>query len=255
MTPLEYVLDFSLKFGEALWHSGATLERINDSVYRICDSYGCKEVHFFSLNCYMTLTLLGPDGERVSSQRCFNGEPDIHMEKMQRLNDLSRHICRKPPQPEELSALLADALDTTDYSTLVTGAARLGAMAAIGAMSGATMRDIVVVLLNSALLFLAGIHINRPGINRIVYNVVSTFLAGTITIGLLHAGLVDDAYVVMIVVGMMLLPGIPIVNSIRNLLCGNEINGILELLKAMMETAAIVGGFVLSCFFFGGTLL
>ena len=52
----------------------------------------------------------------------------------------------------------------------------------------------------------------------------------------------------------MMIPGIPLVNAVRNLLCGNEMNGILEILKVLMETVAIVLGLVLSIYLFGGLI-
>lgn len=67
MTNLEYIVDFALRFGESMLISGANLERVNDSIYRICDSYGCREVHFFSLNCYLTLSLQDKAGSQVTS--------------------------------------------------------------------------------------------------------------------------------------------------------------------------------------------
>lgn len=254
MTNLEYLVDFALKFGEQMLISGANLERVNDSIYRICDSYGCRDAHFFSLNCYLTLSLQDEAGSRVTSQRCVRSGMDTHLENLSKLNQLSRQICAEQPAPQELEGLLKEALDTETYSPVVRCCGFLLAFASLTLIFGGSIKDLIVVLLNTVLMYLAGIYLKKPGVNRMVFNIFSTLMAGTVAILMSKIGMVDDIYIVMIANSMMLIPGIQMVNAFRNLLCGNEINGVLEVLKATLETIAIVGGFVLSIYLFGGLI-
>ncbi len=255
MSNLDYILDFVLEFSEQMLLNGANLERVNDTLYRICDSYGCEDVHFFSLNCFLTLSIKNEAGERVMGQRCVRGGMDTNLENVHRLNQLSRQICANPPDPENLAGMLKKALDTKGYPPQIVWVGYLVAMASLCMINGGTWRDLLVVLLNSTLLFLAGIYLKRPGVNRVVYNIFCTFVVGTIAILLTRVGFVTHFYVVIIVNSLMLIPGISAVNSFRNILCGNEINGILEIFKVILETTAIVGGFMLSIFLFGGSFL
>ncbi|MCD7819899.1 MAG: threonine/serine exporter family protein [Lachnospiraceae bacterium] len=254
MNNLEYILDFILKLSEKMLISGANLERVNDTVYRICDSYGCEEAYFFSLNCYLTLSLKDTDGNRVTGQRCIREGMDTHLEKLSRLNQLSRRICAEKPEPEELGGLLEEAAQTKDYSLKMRLAGYLLAMACLTVLYDGSIKDLITILINTILIYLGGIYLKKPGVNRIVYSVSCTFVVGTLAILLTKIGLVDDIYTVMIVNSMMLIPGIPMVNAFRNLLCGNEINGMLEILKCLLESIAIVCGFVLSIFLFGGLI-
>ena len=50
---------------------------------------------------------------------------------------------------------------------------------------------------------------------------------------------------------LMFIPGVPLVNSMRNILCGNEMNGILELLKVILETLTICFGVFIAYALFG----
>lgn len=179
---------------------------------------------------------------------------DTHLENLSKLNQLSRWICANHPAPEELERLLKEALDTETYSLPIRCAGFLLAFTSLTFIFGGTWKDLTVVLTNTVLMYLAGIYLKKPGVNRMVFNIFSTFLAGTVAILMSRIGMVDDIYIVMIANSMMLIPGIPMVNAFRNLLCGNEINGMLEILKATLETVAIVGGFVLSIYLFGGLI-
>ena len=49
-------------------------------------------------------------------------------------------------------------------------------------------------------------------------------------------------YIVCITNAFFLIPGIPMVNCARNLLCGNEMNGAIDLLKVLLEVCSIVAG-------------
>ena len=64
-----------------------------------------------------------------------------------------------------------------------------------------------------------------------------------------------DVYILLITSAFMLIPGIPIINSVRNVMCGNEVNGAIELMKVVVETVTIVGGLVVSAAVFGGGVL
>ncbi|MCD7744250.1 MAG: threonine/serine exporter family protein [Lachnospiraceae bacterium] len=251
---LQYLVDFALKFSEAMLSAGANLERVNDTIYRICDSYDCRETHFFSLNCYLTLSLEDSEGNHAGSQRCVRGGMDTHLENLSKLNQLSREICANTPAPRDLEGLLAETLRTDTYSTQVRLLGFMIAMTCLTLIFGGSWKDIITVLLNTVLMYFASIYLKKPGVNRMVFNIFCTFMAGTVAIVMSKIGLVDDIYIVMIANSMMLIPGIPMVNAFRNLLCGNEINGMLEILKTMLETVAIVGGFVLSIFLIGGLI-
>ena len=55
-------------------------------------------------------------------------------------------------------------------------------------------------------------------------------------------GFVQNFYIVVITNAFFLIPGIPMINCTRNILCGNEMNGVIDLLKVLLEICAIVAG-------------
>ncbi|MCD8085757.1 MAG: threonine/serine exporter family protein [Clostridiales bacterium] len=254
MNDLNDILEFILKFSERMLVSGANLERLDDSVYRICDAYGCQDVQFFSLNCYVSLSMKDAQGNKAMGQRCIWSGVDTHLENLSRLNHLSRQICADPPAPAALAGMLDEAVNTKGYSQPMLLAGFLLAMAGLTGVFDGTLGDLVIILLNTVLMFLAGLYLRRLIFNKVVFNVLCTFVVGSIAIGAQAVGIASSLYTVMIVNSMMLIPGIAMVNSFRNILCGNEINGLVEFFKVVLETMAIVGGFILSIYLFGGNI-
>lgn len=53
---------------------------------------------------------------------------------------------------------------------------------------------------------------------------------------------------------MLSIPGINLMNALRDMMCGDIITGILRLAEALMIAVAIVAGFGIAIMMFGGGL-
>lgn len=251
---IEQVLDFSLSLAQEMLKSGASLERVNDSVRRICYSYELADFSLYSLSTVMMLSARDTTGETVQRMRNMKGT-GIHLEKLDRLNQLSRRVCAEKPHPYRLMSLLDEALQVKEYPQPVVLLGSLTALTCLCFMFGGTVKDAAFSLAMTALLFVMGLYVKKPWINNVVYNAFATFLVGTLELLAVHFGLADQIYTLMITSSMVLVPGIPLVNATSNLFCGNEMNGILELFKVVLETLAIVSGFVVAIYLFGGLIV
>lgn len=144
------------------------------------------------------------------------------------------------------------AWQTASYPTAVLVLGFLVALSSLCLLFGGGGRDVLTVCGATVLLYGANWRLAGHGLNKILSNTISMFLAGTLAQGFVHIGFCQNFGAVIISLAFMLIPGIPLTNSVRNLLCGNEMNGILELFKVVLETLTIVLGLVLSIFLFGG---
>ena len=250
---VEQILDFSLNLAQEMLRSGASLERVNDAVRRICCSYELEELSLFSLSTVMMLSARASTGEMIHRQRSMQGT-GIHLARLDRLNQLSRRVCTEKPAPHRLMELLDEALKVEEYPLPVVLCGSLLALTCLCFLFGGTVRDAVFSLAMTAMLFLAGQYVKKPWLNNVVYNAVVSGIAGTLELVAVHFGLADQIYVLMITSSMVLIPGIPLVNATSNLFCGNEMNGILELLKVVLETLAIVSGYIAAIYLFGGLI-
>ncbi|MGM9594242.1 MAG: threonine/serine exporter family protein, partial [Candidatus Onthomonas sp.] len=91
MKDIELVLDFSAKLGKQMLLSGANLERVNTTIYRICHCYGLREISIFSLSSVIILSAKDADGESFTRQirvPAFG----IQLERLKRLTQLSNQI-------------------------------------------------------------------------------------------------------------------------------------------------------------------
>lgn len=114
MNDVEYILNFVANIGGRLLYSGANLERVNDTMNRICLSYHLESVSIFSLSSTIIVSARSAEGTYGSCQ--ISVPPaSIHLEKLNRLNRLSRRVCTETPKPELLAGLLEESGQVKEY--------------------------------------------------------------------------------------------------------------------------------------------
>lgn len=253
MKEIEYVLEFAMTLGSHMLAAGANLERANDTMNRVCVSYGLTDVSIFSLNSIIQISARSEEDDYTMKQISVPSM-DIHLEKLSRLNQLSRRVCTEKPSPLILQDLLTETEKIEEYPRRVIIVGRLAAMGAMCVLFGGGLSDIIASDLIIFVLYWIIEAFSYSSMNSIISNMLCMFFAGTAAHFLVWAGIGTHFSVICITCSMMLVPGIPLVNAARNLLCNNEMNGILEALKAFTQTIAIVLGLGVSIFVFGGTL-
>lgn len=247
------ILEFTVKLGQRMILSGANLERVNDTMYRVCESYGLEEISIFSLTSTIMVSASTPEGDFCT--RHVSVPPSgIHLAALSKYNQLSRTVCSELPPPEKLSGLLKQADERTEYSTGIIICGYLMAMTCLCLMFGGTAGDVISADLITVVLYWLIRLLNLPGLNRIVKDAICMWCAGFLTILLVKAGLGKSFFTIILTNSMMMIPGIPLVNAVRNIFCGNEMTGIIEIIKVLLETTAIVVGFVVSIYMFGGMI-
>lgn len=254
MRDIEYILDFVVSLGKIQIMSGASLERFNDMAGRICHSYGLHAVSIFSLNTHLAVSAKDAEGNfayRQTSVPSFG----IHLERLRSLNQLSLTVCRELPDPKTLRARLREAERVREYPPFAPVLGHALAALSLSFIFDDSPRDAVSSALVIVVLYFLLLALARTGLNRIITNTCSAFAIGALSIFLERLGLAEHALNVIIANTLIIIPGVPMVNAARNLLCGNEMNGILQMFKVFLESATLAFGLVLSMTCFGGNVI
>ena len=90
--------------------------------------------------------------------------------------------------------------------------------------------------------------------NQILVNVVATFLVSFTAIVAVRNGIGHDANKIIIGNIMLLIPGIALTNSIRDMISGDIMSGMLRFFDAILVAAAIAAGYILAAQMLGGRL-
>ena len=250
MERIEYILDFCKELGKQMIASGANIERVNLSIERICHAYGLHDVTCANLSSRISIS--AKDENKLYAHRQTDVPPqNINLEKLKKLNNLAFDVCKDKPKEDTLYDLL-HGIKTNDFPWWVMMIGFLVAMMGLARIFCAGFTEILVVELNTLLLFGLSRALTKVHINKIITNFFSMFLCSLIAMGLYAAHFIDNFYIVVITNAFFLIPGIPMINCARNILCGNEMNGAIDLLKVLLEVCSIVAGVAAAYALLGG---
>ncbi|MGN0504956.1 MAG: threonine/serine exporter family protein [Lachnospiraceae bacterium] len=250
---VEDVLNVALDIGEHMLECGAAVNRVEDTIARICRSYGVQNVEVFSINSLSLVSAVDEEGHAVTrTKRTYSLSTNLH--QLELLNALSRYVCDKKPSMEEIEAKKQELLsEDKNIGWLYC----LGYFIATGSFAiyfGGSLSDGLAAALISLFVFAANRYVKKKDTNQLVYTVVMTTLAGALAILLVRFGIGEHVDKVMIGDIMLFIPGLVMVNSIRDMLYGDIMTGLFRLIEAVLVALAIACGMAISLLVLGGLL-
>ena len=248
--PVEDILDFCTLLGSRMIASGANLERVQLAVERISRAYGLTDVSLYLLSTNISLSARDNAGYYAIRQRSIPAIK-LQMNQLQSLNSLCYSIAKHTPSPKDLRGLLDDASNVDEYSDHIVLLGQICAMSLLCLLFGGWFREVICVVMIITVVHYTLRMIEIARIDKILTNALTMWIATTIVFLLTGFGISDNKPVLIITATMMIIPGIPLVNAMRNILCGNEMNGILQTARATVETFAIGMGIYVSILMFG----
>ena len=237
------ILERALDIGEAMLRSGAEILRIEDTIIRVCNAYGDGIVDVFTILSLIIVSWKTPDGRSITqTRRIYSYSTDL--ERLEELNALSRYVCANKPPVDEIEERVNSIMCGEDKNRKYFKLAGYVLTAsAFAVFFGGNVRDGIAAGLVGIILYAWDFVFASHSKNRVVYSLVSSIVAGIACIFTVntHIGVNIDS--VMIGSIMILIPGIGIVNSLRDMMRGDIITGILRLAEALMMAVAIAVGF------------
>ena len=242
-----------LDFGEAMLACGAEVHRVEDTLARISSAYRLPEANVFVITSNITLTLLFEDGQSATQTRRIRDAGSTDFLRLERLNALSRTVCQAPIAPSELRR----RVHALRACTVSVAAGLSGSFLAAGSFAlffGGSFLDGLLAGLVGLIIFLLKRHLAPFCMNTLVFNLLTSLLAGLcicICCKLLPALHLDK---IMIGDIMLLIPGVGLTNAVRDILLGDTISGSMRLMETLLWAGALACGFLISLWLTGGSL-
>ena len=217
-----------IKMGEALQNSGAEVFRVEDTLNRIAAAYGAQEVNVFVITSSIVVTLTMPQLPPQTQTRRLRHASGNDLLMLEELNALSRRICAAPPAVEEFQRQL-DAILAKRADPRFRLAGSVLAASSFAVFFGGSLWDGLLAGVIAVLVFC--------GISTLLFCRIGPQLhADKILIGII----------------MLLIPGIMLTNSIRDILLGDIISGSLRLVEAILMAAVLALGMMAAIWLMGG---
>ena len=239
------LLESMLDLGQLLLDCGAEISRVEDTLTRIGKAYHASEVNAFVITSIISLTISFPGYEAATETRRITRDGGTDFYRLEKLNALSRAVCADPIPLEEL-ALQIDkiAAGKKPFSVQLIGSILVAGSYAV--FFGGSMYDAIASAVFGALICFLQILLDRTEINTVARNLLISFVVG------LGVGMLTPVFPALqmdkILIGdiMLLIPGLAMVNAIRNVLLGNTISGLVRVADSLLWAGALAGGFMVS---------
>ena len=246
----QQILAGILDLGETMLVAGAEVNRVEDTVQRIAKAYGCNKVDVFTITSSIVVTA-HRDGEIYTQTRRIR-EYHTDIARIERCNALSRKVCKEPLPPEEFLAACEEILRTPTCPLTITCLSYIMVAASFAVFFGGSWLDAFAAALSSLVLFVVDRLLSRIRMQRIVTTIICSAVVALSAVGLTKLQLGSSLDMICIGNVMLLIPGISFTTSIRDMISGDTISGLLGLCEALLRAVAIAVGFALVLWPLGG---
>lgn len=219
------LFNISLDIAEKLIENGGEISRAEDTVKRINCAAG-QDCRVFAL----PTLIIAQCGDNTQIRRIHN--LDTNLSELTKLNSLSRKLCGSSSK---------EASDSSgNYHIIIEAISVFGATGAFSIFFGGTIIDAVF----SGII---GLIISYAGYKKLSFplfssNLIDSFIAGVLSFLPQLFGINTHQDKIIIGTIMLLVPGLTVVNAIRDMMNSDLFAGLIELVIAIMSALSIALG-------------
>lgn len=246
-----------LDLAEAMIKSGSEVNRIEDSLTRIFESYGAQKTDVLTITSLIVATAVFPDTEPITQTRRIT-EIQNDFEVLSQLNQLCRDICAEKPSPGEIRERTGKILEKSEKEPknkkiLRKFIAYILASGGFTVFFGGGIKEFCIASVIAVIIACFELVFKRKGVNAAVYTYFCTLAAAVSTVLLCRLfGISSDTVIIGFI--MIEIPGVMFTNSIRDIFLGDTISGALKMLESLLLAVSIACGVASAFFITGGNL-
>ncbi len=242
-----------MDMGELLLTSGAEVVRVEDTIARLCTAYGFARVDVFSITSSIVVTVHNTQGQVFTQTRRISAR-NTDLQKVAAVNALSRQICRNPISVEEFQTQLGKIRQTKSYPLPLQCLAYALISAVFAVFFGGTAMDGCAAALSGILIFFTELVLAKLRMNHLLQAVLVSAFTAFVVVVMVRLGIGNSPEKITIGNIMLLIPGIAFTTSLRDLISGDTISGLVGLCEAVAKAIAIAAGFAIVLIQAGGIL-
>lgn len=239
----DVVLHALLDMGQALLTSGAEVHRVEDTLTRVAQAYGAKSANIFVITSAVIVTLRFPNGRETTLTRRILSAGDTDFHKVEQLNALSRECDHGKITPDELQKRVQQIIQAPSRRWQLY----FGSVFASGCFAvffGGTLFDGLAAAFFSVLICLMMEYLAPISLNKVTFYFFSALFTGCLIF--LSTMLLPVLHLDKIIIGdiMLMIPGISLTNSVRDMLLGDTLSGTMRLVESLLWAGAQAAGFL-----------
>ena len=242
-TTMDYYLlaDMTVQIGYELAIAGAETYRVEETMRRVIAAYGTEGQAFAIPNC-VAVSFVAQNTKPLTIMKRV-GYHGNDLERIEKLNALSRRICAEVPELAEAQRWLKETVaGVRSYATGVYYLGNFIAAAGFCCVFGGTVRDWLWAGLSGLIIGFVTRWLDRLEVNQFFSTIAASFLMALPAYIAAGLGWLDCVAVVIIGALMLLVPGLLITNSMRDIIYGDTSSGVSRIVQVLLSAFAIALG-------------
>ncbi len=242
-----------LDTGEVLLTNGAEVFRVEDTLCRLCLAYGFSDINVFSITSSIVLTVKCVSGRIVTQTRRI-GNRDTNLRKVEKINSLSRQLCKAPLRVADFQQRLEEISRLENPSILLQLFGYALVSASFSVFFGGNGWDGLAAALSGLFVFCIQYFLKKTRMNGILQCLLASAFTACVVVLLVRIGIGQAPDKITIGNIMLLIPGISFTTALRDMINGDTISGLIGISEAVIKAIAIAIGFAAVLAQFGGVL-
>lgn len=233
-----------MDIGELLLMHGAEVNRVEDTIARLCRACGFVRSDVFTITSSIVASARLSDGRTMTQTRRIR-ERDTDLGKVELLNALSRRMCACPLPLSEFFGEIEKIRKGKTASVPLKLLMYMMISSSLSVFFGGSAMDGLAAAVSGAVLFgmLSGSAVLK--LNSIIQTMVCSAVTALSVSLLIRIGIGVHADKIMIGNIMLVIPGIQLTNSLRDMINGDMISGLLNMSEALLKAISVAMGFAM----------
>lgn len=235
------LLDIAAKTGEILMKNGAEIYRIEDTIDRICNSWtGFQSVDVFAMTTSLFISARFEDKPLTMIIR--ETRPSISLEHINLANAFSRNFCKSKMCFTEAMDELKSIENHKSYGILLKSLGAGMTSAFFSIMFGGNLKDFISSLIIGTVVSYILLIPKKITLPLFFDDLFSGFLSSLFAVLFLELGIGSSLDMIIIGTIMPYVPGVAITTSLRDIMAGDYVSGLMMMIKAIFTALAIAFG-------------
>ncbi|PYG86990.1 uncharacterized membrane protein YjjP (DUF1212 family) [Ruminiclostridium sufflavum DSM 19573] len=234
---IKEVAEIATFAGEILLRNGAEAYRVEETIKKICNSYGL-EGECVSNSTGIFISVITPDGQLVTTVKRIK-QRDVDLYRIERINSFSRELMNKPLSYEEAKKVLREIYNAPNFSLGVRlFAASMTAFVYTLFFDGGILDAAVSAVISIGVYYMLE-RATKIGSFQFLAYYLSGLIIGVASLALQI--LVPEINKDNVITGaiIVLLPGVALTNGIKDILYGDFVSGSAKLSEAVLIIIAM----------------
>ncbi|WP_252243581.1 MULTISPECIES: threonine/serine exporter family protein [unclassified Clostridium] len=237
---LNKLLKVSTFAGKIMLESGAETYRVEETICRICTSFGVDQADSFVIPTGIMVSI-SHDDEVVSLVKRVTSR-GVDLNKIDKINDLARKTQIELLSIDEFNKELIEISKGDRYSNSYTFFWSAISAGSFAMLFGGNVKDFIVATLIGLIIKIVITICQRLSINEFFVNTLCGAICAFLALIFIKLNIGSNLDKIIIGAIMLLVPGLTITNAIRDTIAGDLLSGMTKALEAFLVAVSIAVG-------------